>query len=285
MNLCDSRHIRATLTQHGFHFSKARGQNFLVDASVPERMAALTDRQNGVLEVGPGFGALTDALCGRAGRVAAIEVDKRLIPILTQNLNGHDNLTILEADALRTDLNALALREFVGLCPMVVSNLPYSLTSDLLQTFIRADAYRTIIVMVQKEVAQRLCAAPGTSAYGSFTIFCRVFCQPEILFDVPPESFMPRPAVDSSVIRLTRRAAPLVEASMQKRFFSVTRSAFSQRRKTLSNALLSLSGLDRPALDAALTAAGINPGLRGETLSIEQFLSITRELWKGSCQS
>lgn len=248
-------------------------------------MAALTDRQNGVLEVGPGFGALTDALCGRAGRVAAIEVDKRLIPILTQNLNGHDNLTILEADALRTDLNALALREFVGLCPMVVSNLPYSLTSDLLQTFIRADAYRTIIVMVQKEVAQRLCAAPGTSAYGSFTIFCRVFCQPEILFDVPPESFMPRPAVDSSVIRLTRRAAPLVEASMQKRFFSVTRSAFSQRRKTLSNALLSLSGLDRPALDAALTAAGINPGLRGETLSIEQFLSITRELWKGSCQS
>lgn len=284
MNLTDPRVIRTVLEQNGFHFSKARGQNFLVDPSVPERIASYTDASMGVLEIGPGFGALTQALCSRAGRVVSVEVDRRLVPALEKNLSGFSNLTLIEGDALKLDLDALASEYFEGLTPVVAANLPYSITSDILTKLIESQSYDSAVVMVQAEVAQRLGAVPGTKAYGSFTVFCNVYCEPEILFGVPPDCFMPRPSVNSSVIRLDRRKSPLVPDEYRKLFFRVVRAAFSQRRKTIKNAL-SAAFPSAGLAEEALGASGTDPSLRGETLGIDGFLKITKEIDRRLCGS
>ena len=277
-NLTDPRAIRAALEQSGFHFSKARGQHFLTDPTVPERIASYIDASMGVLEIGPGFGALTKALCSRAGRVVSIEVDRRLTPILARNLAGCTNHALLEGDARLLDLGAITAEYLPGLAPVVAANLPYSITSEILTKLIESRIFGSLVVMVQAEVARRLSAAPGTKAYGSFTIFCRVHCEPEMLFDVPPGSFMPRPAVDSTVIRLSRRQTPLVPDELLGLFFRVVRAAFSQRRKTLKNAL---SAAFPPELATeAIGAAGASPLVRGETLGIAEFLNIAHELGK-----
>lgn len=281
MNLTDPRVIRAVLERNGFHFSKARGQNFLTDPTVPERIASYTDASMGVLEIGPGFGALTKALCSRAGRVVAVEVDRRLIPVLESNLAGLDNLTLIEGDALRLDLDALAAERFGGLTPVVAANLPYSITSEILAKLIETERYNQVIVMVQAEVAQRLCAQPGTKAYGAFTVFCNVYREPSVLFGVPPDCFTPRPSVDSSVVRLERRAEPLIPEGYRALFFRVVRAAFGQRRKTLKNALS--SAFPAPVVEGALVSAGVDPSARGETLDIDRFFDITKEIDKRLC--
>ena len=276
MNLTDPKTIKRTLEQNGFRFSKARGQNFLVDASVPERIASLVDDSMGVLEIGPGFGALTQALCRHAGKVVAVEVDKRLIPILAKNLSSCENLTLLEGDALKLDLDAISDMHFKGFCPAVAANLPYSITSDLLAKLFEAKSYDNVIVMVQAEVARRLCGQPGTKEYGAFTVFCNVYREPGVLFEVPPDCFMPMPAVNSSVVRLSLRQPPLVPEECRPLFFRVVRASFAQRRKTIKNALSSAFPPEAVAL--ALEAAGIDPTVRGETLNITDFLGVAKQI-------
>jgi 16S rRNA (adenine1518-N6/adenine1519-N6)-dimethyltransferase len=287
MDIYDARVIRDTLRPLGFSFSKARGQNFLTDPDVPRRMVGhvreLAAEQTPaaprpVLEIGPGFGALTEPLLDAADPLVAVEVDRRLAAVLEARYAGRGNFTLLCADALKLDLDALARERFAGGTPLVAANLPYAITSPLLEALVRAESYRAMVLMVQREVALRLAAGPGTADYGSFTVFVRVFCDCRILFDVPPEAFVPRPAVSSSVIQLTRRDKPLVEPERQNLFFRIVRASFAQRRKTLRNALSAAwpaLGADNMAL--RIQAAGVDPNARGETLGIEEFARLSGE--------
>jgi 16S rRNA (adenine1518-N6/adenine1519-N6)-dimethyltransferase len=270
--------MRGILRRHGFHFSKGLGQNFLTDAQIPERIAASAglDKSCGVLEIGPGFGALTQALCAYAGKVAALELDARLLPVLDETVGRLPNLTVLQGDAARADYPALADAHLGGLVPHVAANLPYSVTSPVLRRLLDAGVFRRVTVMVQREVARRICAAPGSAAYGAFTVYCGVKAAPEILFDVPPDCFFPRPKVFSSVLRLTPRENPPVPAGEQAFFFRVTRAAFAQRRKTLRNALR--AAFPQDAVDSALRLTELDPRLRGETLDIDAFLRLSRNL-------
>ena len=285
MNIYDPRVIRDTLRPLGFTFSKARGQNFLTEPEAPRRMAErvreLAGTPASVLEIGPGFGALTEPLLEVADNLVAIEVDRRLAAVLEARYAGRGHFSLLCADALRTDLEALARERFPGVRPVAAANLPYSITSPLLEALVRAESFGAMVVMVQREVALRLTAEPGTPDYGAFAVFVRVFCETERLFDVPPDAFMPRPAVTSAVLQLTRRDRPLVEPEVQERFFKVTRASFAQRRKTLRNALSAAY----PALGAdgaaeRIWAAGIDPGARGETLGVGEFLALCTEIYR-----
>lgn len=220
--LTDLRTIRELLDRHGFSFSKAMGQNFLTAAWVPERIAAEAgiDAQTGVLEVGPGIGALSAALSARAGKVLCVELDRALEPVLRETLGGRSNVELLFGDALKLDLGALVREHFQNLRPVVCANLPYHITSPLLTAFLEARCFETITVMVQREVAQRLCARPGTAAYGAFSVFVQWHCAPSILFDVSPGCFLPRPKVTSSVVRLLVRGNPPADVRSEALFFS-----------------------------------------------------------------
>ena len=285
MDIYDARVIRDTLRPLGFSFSKARGQNFLTDPEVPRRMAGhvaeLAKRYGAppaVLEIGPGFGALTGPLLEAADLLVAVEVDRRLAAVLEHRYVQRENFTLLCADALKLDLDGLARERFSGHVPLVAANLPYSVTSPMLEAMVRAGSYRAMVLMIQREVAQRLCADPGTADYGSFTVFVRVFCECERLFDVPPDAFVPRPAVSSSVIRLIRRDAPLIGPERQELFFKIVRASFAQRRKTLRNALAAAwPSLGPDGVARRLHGAGVDPGVRGETLGVEEFSRVCRE--------
>ncbi len=268
--LCDMQIIREILTRHGFHFSKQYGQNFLTEGRVPAEITdrAGINRTHGVLEIGPGMGALTWALAQSAGHVAAVEVDRHLLPVLAETLEGLDNVTLIPADILKTDLRALSDAHFGGLTPVVCANLPYSITTPVLTHLLASDVFETLTVMVQKEVAQRLCARAGTPEYGSFTVYVGVRAEAEILFDVPPHCFTPRPKVTSSVVRLTRRPIALRTPEL---FNRVVRAAFGQRRKTLVNALSGVTALSKARLTDVITACGHTPMVRGETLDIAAF--------------
>ena len=272
-NLCDVRHIREVLARHGFRFSKQRGQNFLTDPSVAERMAESVKEDNAVLEIGPGFGALTAELCKNAGHVVAVEVDRLLLPVLRENLSACRNLTLVEGDALKLPLESLMPE---GLEPVVCANLPYSVTSPLLARLLECEKFGGITVMVQREVAQRLCAAAGTPEYGAFTLFAGVYARPEILFEVPPDCFTPRPAVHSAVLRLSRHSHPVIPKEMRPLFLRVVKAAFAQRRKTLANALSAGLSLPRDTVVQCIESAGISPGVRGETLDGGQYLLLAR---------
>ncbi|MBR3292957.1 MAG: 16S rRNA (adenine(1518)-N(6)/adenine(1519)-N(6))-dimethyltransferase RsmA [Oscillospiraceae bacterium] len=280
MNLTDYNEIRAMLSRHGFHFSKSLGQNFLTAAWVPERIAeeAGLDAQTGVVEVGPGIGCLTAALAGRAGKVVAVELDKALLPVLDETLADFSNVTIVPGDATKLDLAALVERELQGLRPVVCANLPYNVTSPLLTALIGSGCFETITVMIQREVARRICAKAGSPDYGAFGLFVQWHCETQLLFDVPPGCFVPQPKVTSSVIRLTRRAAPPVAVSDEKLLFRVIRAAFNQRRKTLVNALSAALPLDKGELEKTLIGCGFDPRVRGESLDIGQFVVITEEI-------
>ncbi len=280
--LCDNKFIREILSRHGFHFSRRYGQNFLTESWVPRTIVerAGLNSSHGVLEIGPGLGALTWQMSGAAGHVVAVEVDKTLGPVLAETLHGLDNVTLVEGDILKTDLTALVARHFSGLTPVVCANLPYAITTPVLTCLLDAGLFESITVMVQREVAQRLCARPGTPEYGAITVYARVRAETEILFDVPPNCFTPRPQVTSSVIKLTRRDIPLRDP---KWFSRVVRAAFGQRRKTLANALSGTVGLTKIRLAEVILSCGISPSSRGETLDIPSFeslsyaLSITKE--------
>ena len=281
MNLTNPSVLRALLEPHGFRFSKSMGQNFLIAQWVPERIAeeAGLDETVGVLEVGPGVGCLTQELAMRAGRVVSVELDERLKPVLAETLSDSPNAEVVFGDVLKQNLPALVSEKLAGLTPVVCANLPYNVTSPLLTAFFEAGCFARLTVMVQKEVAQRLCAKPGTADYGAFTVYTQWHAEPQILFDVSPGCFMPAPKVTSSVVRLDVRKEPLAAVQDEAQMFRVVRAAFNQRRKTLSNALSAgLSGFSKEQITAAIQACGLDPRVRGEALSIGQFAALSDAL-------
>ena len=281
MELTDYNFIMTLLARHGFHFSKAKGQNFLIASWVPERIAAESgaDEGTGVLEIGPGVGCLTAELAKRAGKVLALEIDGRLMPVLAETVGALENVIVLNRDVMDADPAALVSEYFAGLSPAVCANLPYNITTPVLTKLIASGLFGTITVMIQREVARRVCAGPGTADYGAFGIFVDFYYHTELLFDVPPDCFEPRPKVTSSVIKLTRRERPAAETD-EKLFFQVIRAAFNQRRKTLTNALASgFSGrLEKAQIAGCVAECGFSETVRGETLSIQEFARLTGAL-------
>ena len=280
MELTDIQAVTALLERHGFHFSKAKGQNFLIAAWVPERIAEESgvDKHTGVLEIGPGVGCLTAELAKRAGKVAALEVDARLMPVLGETLAGVDNVDVINADIMKADIPDILENNLKGLTPAVCANLPYNITSPVLTKLIECGRFETVTVMIQREVARRICAGPGTPDYGAFGIFVDFYYQPELLFDVPPSCFEPRPKVTSSVIKLTRRGEPAARTD-ERLFFKTVRAAFNQRRKTLANALSSgFPQLDKTEIAGCIRRCGLSETVRGEELCIPEFAALTDEL-------
>lgn len=281
LDLCNPQVVQALLRRHGFHFSKSKGQNFLVASWVPRQITetAGIGPDCGVLEVGPGIGPLTQQLCLRAGKVAAVEVDRSLEPVLAETLGEFQNLKLLWGDVLKLDLGALVRSQFQGLRPVACANLPYYITSPILAALLEARCFETVTVMVQKEVAARITAGPGTSDYGAFSLFCQYFAEPEVLFDVPASCFTPRPKVTSAVVRLSVRSSPPCPVSSEALFFRVVRASFAQRRKTLCNALAAgFPELEKGSLAALLSGCGISPTIRGEKLDIPSFAAIANRI-------
>lgn len=278
MRLTDINDIKSLLVSHGFRFSKSMGQNFLTAAWVPEDIAeaAQLDENTGVLEVGPGIGCLTEQLALRAGKVVAVELDNALRPVLKQTLAGKNNVEIIFGDVLKQDIKGLVTEKMQGLRPVVCANLPYNVTSPLITAFLEAECFDSVTVMIQREVAKRICAKPATADYGAFTVLVNWYAEPEMLFDVPPSCFIPQPKVTSSVIRLKTRSAPPVEVKDKALFFRVVRAAFGMRRKTLTNALsANFNELNKADIENLLTACGFDPKIRGEVLSIGDFAAIS----------
>ena len=281
IDVCDIQVMKPLLAEHGFHFSKAKGQNFLTARWVPEQIAADSgvDRTAGVLEIGPGIGPLTQQLCLRAGKVCAVEVDRRLEPILKQTVGEFENLQIIWDDVLKLDIGTLVKTQLPGLRPMACANLPYYITSPIQTALLEAECFEAVTVMVQKEVAQRIVARPGTGDYSAFTVFCQYYAQPEILFDVPAHCFMPQPKVTSAVVMLrTRQVRPWHIAS-EDIFFRTVRASFAMRRKKLSNGLASgFPELGKTGAEEVIAACGLDANVRGETLDIGQFAAIANEI-------
>ena len=284
MDLCNLNDIHALLNRHGFHFSKAMGQNFLIEAAVPQAIAEGSGAAEdcGVLEIGPGIGCLTAQLAQRAGKVVAVELDKRLPPVLEETLAEYGNVTVLSGDILKLDVPALVQEHFSGLRPLVCANLPYNITTPVLSALIDSGCFACLTVMIQKEVAQRICAAPGTADYGAFSVYMQFHTQPEILFDVPPDCFTPQPKVTSAVLRCPVRTAPPVDVADEAFFFRVVRAAFAMRRKTLINGLSSAFGgqLPKPELLNLLESCGFSATVRGETLGLEEFARLSNALYR-----
>ena len=277
MDLCDLNCILPLLERHGFRFSKSLGQNFLTDPTVPPRIAEASGvgPEHGVLEIGPGVGCLTRELAARAGRVVSVELDPRLIPVLRETVGECGNVQVLPGDVMKADLDAILEDHFAGLTPAVCANLPYNITTPVLTKLLRCGRFETVTVLIQKEVAQRLCAGPGEGDYGAFSVFVQYYASPELCFSVPAGCFTPRPKVTSAVVKLTRRAAPPVPVRDEAMFHKVVRGAFAQRRKTLLNSLQSaFGGLGREQLETCIRACGLDPGVRGETLGLAEFAAL-----------
>ena len=283
VNVCDIQVMKPLLAEHGFHFSKAKGQNFLIAPWVPQSIAeqAGVDGTAGVLEIGPGIGPLTQQLCLRAKKVCAVELDERLAPILDITVGEFDNLEIIWNDVLRLDLPALVQGEFAGLRPMACANLPYYITSPILTALLEADCFESVTVMVQKEVAQRIAAAPGSADYSAFTVFCQYYAEPELLFDVPAHCFLPQPKVTSAVIQLKVRKERPWDILDESIFFRAVRASFAMRRKKLSNGLVSgFPELGKSGAAEVIQRAGFEANIRGETLGIPEFAKIANEIVK-----
>ena len=279
--LTDPSEIRRLLDTYGFRFSKSLGQNFLIDASVPERIAdsVVADRECSVLEIGPGIGCLTAELSARAGQVLSVELDRRLQPLLRETLSSAENTDVLFADIMKLDLRQLASERMTKPTKLVCANLPYNITSPVLTSLIEADCFERICVMIQKEVAERICAGPGTKDYGAFGLFVQWYYAPELLFTVPPHCFMPQPKVTSAVIRLTKRTAPPAEVRDEKLLFHVIRAAFNQRRKTLANALSAAEPqLSKADCERILKLCDLDTNIRGEKLKLVDFARISNEI-------
>lgn len=279
MDLCDVRQVEALLARHGFRFSKSKGQNFLTASWVPERIAECSgaDAGCGVVEIGPGFGCLTEQLSLRAEKVLCYEVDEALRPVLAVTLAERENVEILFADAMRRDIAADIREHLPALRPLLCANLPYNITSPVLTKLLEAQCFESLTVMVQKEVAERIAARPGTAQYGAFSILAQWYSEPEFLFEVRPECFVPRPKVTSAVVRMIPRNEPPAQVD-EKALFRVVRAAFNMRRKTLTNALDGLCGKERAA--EALRACGLDERVRGEVLSLAEFAALTNEIEK-----
>lgn len=279
--LSDISYIREVMGRHGTRFSKGLGQNFLINPSVCPRMAEHSgkDGGTGVLEVGPGIGVLTYELSKAFEKVVAVELDKRLLPILDETLSECGNVKVINGDVMKIDLAALIASEFGGGKVAVCANLPYYITSPVIMRLLEEKLpVSSITVMVQKEAAERLCAVPGTRACGAVSAAVRYYAEPEILFGVGRGSFMPQPNVDSAVIKLNVLSEPPVKADDEKAFFRLVKAAFGQRRKTVCNSVASGMALPKERVKEALVRAGIKENARAEELTMEQLCSLTNQL-------
>ena len=283
IDVCDIQIMKPLLAEHGFHFSKAKGQNFLIARWVPERIAeeAGVDATAGVLEIGPGIGPLTQQLALRAGKVCAVELDKRLEPILAMTVGEFSNLEIIWDDVLKQNIPALVAEKFPGLRPMACANLPYYITSPILSALLEAECFQAVTVMVQKEVALRIAAKPGTADYSAFTVFCQYYAQPEILFDVPAHCFLPQPKVTSAVVTLKTYESCPCDITDKATFFRTVKASFAMRRKKLLNGLAAgFSELGKEVLAEIIAECGFDENVRGETLSIAEFASLSNAIYR-----
>lgn len=273
MDLCNRNDIQALLERHGFHFSKALGQNFLIDGSVPLRIAEAceADETTGVLEIGPGIGPLTHQLAKRAGKVVSVELDRRLYPVLAETMSAFDNFTLVEGDIMKCDLSALVAEHFSGLRPILCANLPYNITTPLLTRVVESHLFESVTVLIQKEVALRICAQPGTSDYGAFSLLMQYYTDPELLFTVPNTCFLPAPKVTSAVIHCPVRKEPPVQVKSEASLWRAVRAGFAQRRKTLVNSLQTGYQLPKERLAKAVEDCGLPATVRGERLSLADY--------------
>ena len=278
--LSDIGTIKEILGRHGFTFSKSLGQNFLINPSVCPRMAELSGAKSGVgvVEIGPGIGVLTNELCKLADKVVAVELDKRLLPVLDETLAEYDNIKVINADVMELDLNALIAEEFEGMDVVVCANLPYYITSPIIMKLLEDKLpIKAITVMVQKEAAQRICAEVGSRMSGAVTVSVNYYAKPSMLFSVSAGSFMPAPKVDSAAIRLDILSKPPVQTN-EKKFFAVIKAAFSQRRKVISNSLSSGLSLSKEKTLEILKSANVPSNARAEKLSLDDFANIANNL-------
>lgn len=281
--LGEPQHTIAVLQKYNFHFQKKFGQNFLIDTHVLERIIheAGVTKDDFVVEIGPGVGTMTQYLCEAAGAVAAVEIDKNLIPILHDTLSEYDNVEIINEDILKVDIAALAQEKNGGRPIKVVANLPYYITTPIIMGLFESHVpIESITVMVQKEVADRMQCGPGSKDYGALSLAVQYYAKPEIVANVPPNCFMPRPNVGSAVIRLTRHDTAPVEVADEKLLFRLIRASFNQRRKTLVNGLKNASDLSftKEQIEDAITAIGQPLTIRGEALTLEQFAQLANKL-------
>lgn len=273
--------VKKILSQNGFHFSKALGQNFIINPTVCPRMAEMcgVDGESGVIEVGPGIGVLTAELAKRAKKVVSVELDKRLLPILSETLADFDNVKIINDDILKIDLKKLIAEEFAGMDVYICANLPYYITSPVIMALLEGNLpVKALTVMVQKEAAQRICAEVGSRDSGAVTVAVDYYSDANKLFDVSAGSFMPAPKVDSSVIRMDLRDKPPVEITDEKFFFSVVKAAFGQRRKTAVNSLSAGLGISKSDVANAIEECGFDQNMRAETLTIEELARLSEAL-------
>lgn len=271
------------LQKYNFNFQKKFGQNFLIDTSVLERIisAAQITKEDCVLEIGPGIGTMTQYLAEAAGQVVAVEIDKALIPILQDTLSAYDNVTVINADILKVDIRQLADEKNDGRPIKVVANLPYYITTPIIMGLFESGVpLQNITIMVQKEVAERMQVGPGTKDYGALSLAVQYYAKPEIVANVPPNCFIPRPSVGSAVIRLTRYQEPPVNVKDDRRMFALIRASFNQRRKTLANGLSNAPELhlSREQVTEALEKMGLPATVRGETFTLEQFAELSNLL-------
>ncbi len=283
MELTNIHVIKDLLERHGFHFSKAKGQNFLTQAWVPQRIAeeAGVDEHCGVLEIGPGMGVLTRELAQRAEKVTAVEIDTTILPVLSKNLEAYDNVSVINQDILKVDLHKLFEEQFGGRPARVVANLPYYITTPILMKLLESDVpIESIVIMIQREVADRLAAEAGSKDFGAITLAVQYRAEVEHICDVPPEAFEPMPKVWSSVVRLIPREKPPVSVTDEAHFFRLIKAAFAMRRKTLTNALSHDGSLyaDKETVRALLARMGLSESIRGECLTIEQFAELSNNL-------
>ena len=283
MDLFSIKNIKDILARHGFHFSKSLGQNFLTERWVCEEIASRSDitPDDSVLEIGPGIGSLTSVLCESAGNVVAVEIDRSLLPVLSETLAQYKNISIINSDIMKCNLKELVDAEFSGKKPKVCANLPYYITTPILSYLIESKLFSSVTTMIQKEVAERICAKPKTSEYGAFSIYVQYYTEPEYLFTVSADCFIPQPKVESAVVKLNTRKTPPVSVKSEEMFFRVVKAAFAQRRKQLANSLHSSfkNQLEKSELSDILTSLGHKPTVRGEELSIEDFAKLSDEIY------
>ncbi len=281
--LGNGRNTAEILRKYGFSFQKKYGQNFLIDGNILDKIieSAQITKEDCVLEIGPGIGTMTQCLAEKAREVVAVEIDKNLIPILEETLSAYDNVTILNKDILKVDINKIIEEKNGGEPVKVVANLPYYITTPIIMSLFESHVpLKSVTVMVQKEVADRMQVGPGTKDYGALSLAVRYYAEPTVVARVPASCFMPRPNVDSAVVRLTCFEKPPVEVADEAYLFAIIRASFNQRRKTLANGLVNAGniGVDRGVVEKVLGEMGLPTMTRGETLTLEQFAELSNRL-------
>ncbi len=281
--LGNGRNTAEILRKYGFSFQKKYGQNFLIDGNILDKIieSAQITKEDCVLEIGPGIGTMTQCLAEKAREVVAVEIDKNLIPILEETLSAYDNVTILNKDILKVDINKIIEEKNGGEPVKVVANLPYYITTPIIMSLFESHVpLKSVTVMVQKEVADRMQVGPGTKDYGALSLAVRYYAEPTVVARVPATCFMPRPNVDSAVVRLTCFQKPPVEVADEAYLFAIIRASFNQRRKTLANGLVNAGniGVDRGVVEKVLGEMGLPAMTRGETLTLEQFAELSNRL-------